>query len=298
MINYSIIIPHKNRADLLSRCLNALPRRDDLQIIIVDDNSDPNIVDFDSFPGMGDEHIEIYFTKEGKGAGYARNVGLLHSKGKWVVFADSDDFYLDNLNEMMDRFLVSEAEMIIFKQKRIDANGKDKPCHYDKYFDEAIATGNKEKLLLNYFCPIGRFIKKSFIDKYNIVFQEVRYSNDVLFILKCGLLARFIQVVNIPVYCVCETDNSLMRNKSWKNPYIRTKVALEGYSYVERCYSSINDDSWKWWWFSWWQKTFILNKVAAIYLLPKIVKTVGVKLLFRIFKNKLESLLTPLQCNK
>ncbi|MDR2475404.1 MAG: glycosyltransferase family 2 protein, partial [Bacteroidales bacterium] len=37
--NYSIIIPHKDIPDLLRRCLDSIPYRNDLQIIIVDDNS-------------------------------------------------------------------------------------------------------------------------------------------------------------------------------------------------------------------------------------------------------------------
>ena len=39
MINYSIIIPHKNIPNLLQRCLDSIPNREDVQIIVVDDNS-------------------------------------------------------------------------------------------------------------------------------------------------------------------------------------------------------------------------------------------------------------------
>ena len=69
MINYSIIIPHKNIPNLLQRCLDSIPNREDVQIIVVDDNSDPNIVDFDKFPGLNRCNVEVIFTKEGKGAG-------------------------------------------------------------------------------------------------------------------------------------------------------------------------------------------------------------------------------------
>lgn len=34
---YSIIIPHKNILKLLQRCLDSIPERDDVQVIIVDD---------------------------------------------------------------------------------------------------------------------------------------------------------------------------------------------------------------------------------------------------------------------
>lgn len=89
--NYTIIIPHKNCPDLLYRCLASIPRRDNLQIIIVDDNSDFEKVDFETFPGLNEPCVEVYYTKEGKGAGYARNVGLKHAKGKWLIFVDADD---------------------------------------------------------------------------------------------------------------------------------------------------------------------------------------------------------------
>jgi glycosyltransferase involved in cell wall biosynthesis len=40
MYNYSFIIPHKNCPDLLQRCVDSIPDRDDVQVIVVDDNSD------------------------------------------------------------------------------------------------------------------------------------------------------------------------------------------------------------------------------------------------------------------
>ena len=91
MINYSVIIPHHNIPALLQRCLDSIPERDDIQIIVVDDNSDSNKVDFKKFPGIGRRNVEIYYTKEGKGAGFARNVGLKYAKGRYLIFADADD---------------------------------------------------------------------------------------------------------------------------------------------------------------------------------------------------------------
>lgn len=44
MINYSIIIPHKNISSLLRRCLDSIPERDDLEIIVVDDNSNEKTI--------------------------------------------------------------------------------------------------------------------------------------------------------------------------------------------------------------------------------------------------------------
>ena len=43
-INYSIIIPHKNSTVLLERCLRSIPCRKDVQVIVVDDNSENQLV--------------------------------------------------------------------------------------------------------------------------------------------------------------------------------------------------------------------------------------------------------------
>ena len=91
--NYSIIIPHKDTPDLLQRCLDSIPLREDVEIIVIDDNSSPRKVDFGHFPKWNGEHFHVFLTKEGKGPGYARNVGLDHAQGRWVVFADADDFF-------------------------------------------------------------------------------------------------------------------------------------------------------------------------------------------------------------
>lgn len=91
MINYSIIIPHKNCSDLLKRCVDSIPERDDVQIIVVDDNSDEG-----KKPLLQDRiglEVVLLDDLQAKGAGKARNVGLELANGEWVIFADSDDFF-------------------------------------------------------------------------------------------------------------------------------------------------------------------------------------------------------------
>ena len=40
-MNYSVIIPHKNVPKLLARCVNSIPVRDDIEVIVIDDCSSP-----------------------------------------------------------------------------------------------------------------------------------------------------------------------------------------------------------------------------------------------------------------
>ena len=112
-INYSIIIPHKNIPQLLQRCLDSIPIRDDVQVIVVDDNSDTDKANFDNFPKQKGKNYEYYLTKEGKGAGYARNVGLEHAKGKWVMFSDADDYFLPSFDNILNENQTSNADILI-----------------------------------------------------------------------------------------------------------------------------------------------------------------------------------------
>ncbi|MCS2966676.1 glycosyltransferase family 2 protein [Bacteroides ovatus] len=93
LCNFTFIIPHKNIPSLLQRCIDSIPQREDVHIVVVDDNSDSCQVDFSHFPGLNNPFVEVIFTKEGYGAGYARNVGLKQVQSKWVLFADADDFF-------------------------------------------------------------------------------------------------------------------------------------------------------------------------------------------------------------
>ena len=61
-INYSFIIPHRNVPHLLQRCIDSIPKRDDIQIIIVDDCSlDNTFLELNNFIKRNNlTNIEIY----------------------------------------------------------------------------------------------------------------------------------------------------------------------------------------------------------------------------------------------
>lgn len=214
MYKFTIIIPHKNIPNLLQRCLCSIPKREDLQVIIIDDNSDPGIVDFGNFPGIGEENIEVVFTKEGKGAGYARNIGLKYAKGEWLLFADADDFYNYSIGEILDRHINSSCDIIFFDSCSLDSET------YANSFRSAFThemiklyAKNKEEgeFQLRYYLgvPWSKIIKKDLIDKYKIRFDETQITNDNTFSYLCGYYAQKIDVDPVAGYCITTRADSL-----------------------------------------------------------------------------------------
>lgn len=233
--NFSIIIPHKNIPQLLQRCLDSIPVRDDIQVIVVDDNSDADKVDFDNFPQWSGKNYEFYFTKEGKGAGYARNVGLSKAKGKWVTFVDADDFLYSNSENIFDTVLRQDADVVYCNAKAVKNEDITQPSNryfYGWYFEKYAVDKDETLMRYRFHSPVGKFIKSDLIHDYHICFHETRYSNDVYFSACIGCYAQKIHVINDIFYVVTERQGSLASSQfsdiiiSPEECYDRTNEAI------------------------------------------------------------------------
>jgi hypothetical protein len=89
---FSIIIPAYNRAGLIEIALRSVlaQRRDDLEIIVVDDGSTDATLEV---LGAYGDRIRV-LRQANKGPGAARNAGLAAATGEYAAFLDSDDVWL------------------------------------------------------------------------------------------------------------------------------------------------------------------------------------------------------------
>lgn len=212
MIDYSIIIPHKNIPDLLQRCLDSIPVRDDIQVIVVDDDSDDNKVDFAHYPQWEGEHYEYYVTKEGKGAGYARNVGLKHAKGEWLIFLDADDLLSENAESILEKSIECKEDILFYNSRSVFCDDLSRPSErnfYAKYFSNYPLNKDEKPFRYHFHSLWGKIFKKSFIDKYKICFSETRYANDVYFSTVAGCYASSIRIEDEVFFIVTERTDSL-----------------------------------------------------------------------------------------
>ena len=237
-INYSIIIPHKNSASLLQYCLNSIPIRDDVQVIVVDDNSDADKVDFNNFPKWRGTNYEYYLTKEGKGAGYARNVGLEHAKGKWVIFSDADDHFLPSFDNILNENQTSNADITFYRPQAVMLNDhnvrSNRADGYNYLIDETIKTNNTCLISLMWMSPWSKIIRKDIVN--DIKFEEIRYSNDNVFSVTVACNATKIEVKEKSFYMITQSDNSLTSNFLQKEGELecRTGAMLRAFYVAKR----------------------------------------------------------------
>ena len=221
MVNFSIIIPHKNIPSLLERCIFSLPQRNDIQIIVIDDNSGKDcIAKLQTLENSCKQYnlSIIYLNKsKTKGAGYARNVGIGQAIGKWIVFADSDDtFETDALNEAFNKYVDSKADVIYFGIKCLDAEtnlprNNAKQAYLDHLYSEK-DTENRCRYQIK--VPWGKFIKRNLVVRENIKFDETPVGNDAWFSLQVGYYANKVEIDYAPIYNWMVRSGSITSNKS------------------------------------------------------------------------------------
>ena len=233
MINYSIIVPHKNCTKLLLRLLNSIPERDDLQIIVIDDNSNQDDISNLHYEGKNTLNIIKLDDTEAKGAGKARNVGINNSIGNWLIFADADDtFVSDEFDYVLDKYKDSHFDIIYFNANCL-SEATQMPIdnlqnQYRRYIDSKSQADCRYRIRV----PWGKIIRRELVIDNNINFQESRVANDVMFSLQIGHAARTIHIDNTSIYNWMVNTNSITSNKNIDAILIHLEVAARRNEYL------------------------------------------------------------------
>lgn len=141
-MRFSIIIPTYNRAAFLPKAIESVLAQTfaDWELIIVDDGSTDNTKDVVS--QYSDSRI-TYIYQENAERSAARNNGITHSVGEYVLFLDSDDYYLSNFLADLNLEIRknNNKPCLYFHNALIESNGK------QRQFAEPLPNGEKNILI-------------------------------------------------------------------------------------------------------------------------------------------------------
>ena len=241
MTTYSFIIPHKNIPSLLKRCLDSIPSRPDIEIIIVDDNSNEESIE--ELKKVSRDNLQIIYTKEGKGAGYARNIGLNSAHGKWILFADADDYYEPELNCFLNDSVQYDADIIYFNA-RSEGYLHNRVSHLNYFIDLRNNDLKRAEFLLKYAFgePWCKMVKRELINKNSIRFEEIPIHNDTQYSYLAGFFAKKIHIDERTLYTTTNQPKSVSKQESKKNTLVRTKVFAKKNAFLKKNNINYHDD--------------------------------------------------------
>ena len=193
----SIIIPCYNSADTIKRCIDSIPEREDIEIIVIDDGStDETAKKLNAVKAVNWRKIKVRTLNFNFGVSFARNVGLRMSEGKYITFLDSDDEYIEGAVETMLKVIDDTNEDIVqFNHLR---DGKNVPSLY--------ANSNVwelERLPPKWVLVWNKIYKRKFIIDNNIRFPEgQQFEEDRVFNFECFRHMKFPEITTNAAFTV------------------------------------------------------------------------------------------------
>ena len=124
-MKYSIIIPIYNTEKYLEKCLNSIINNNNIEIILIDDASIDNSYEICLEYSKKYDNIKVFHNEKNKGVSYCRNLGILNSKGEYLIFIDSDDTLYENTINKIDKKINKNNDIYFFKNYKIIENKKE-----------------------------------------------------------------------------------------------------------------------------------------------------------------------------
>lgn len=184
-------------------------------------------------------YVDWLDTGTNGGGGKARNIGLKHAIGDYVFFADSDDYFLPELNRMLDKYAISDSTPdLIFCRPLSIYDGSDEVSPRASFFEDffLLQQSNPAKADIqfryNFGVPWCRFVNRRLIERHNIAFDEISIHNDTRFSYLVGYHARTIEYYTEQVYVTTDRKGSVSKKLDWDNLEIRAHIFAEKMNFL------------------------------------------------------------------
>ena len=229
-MRFSIIIPVYNVEPYLRECLDSVLAQTftDWEAVCVDDGSTDGSAAILAEYAARDSRFRIV-TQPNGGLSAARNTGLDHARGDYILFLDSDDWLepsaLESLNAQLS-ILKSPfpIDLLCFGGWRGDMEEHPAPATYptgwDYYNHQALAHHD-----FPFVCVVLRCYRRQFLEQNGLRFREGILHEDNHFTPRVCLAAQRVAVIANPLYHYRIREGSIMTTRSLRSRQDMLRVA-------------------------------------------------------------------------
>ena len=119
----TVIIPVYNQETLVIRAIESIPKREDIEIIVIDDDSKDNTwINLIDYRENQRDLFNLILLKNDKneGVAYTVNKGLDYASGEYVVLLGSDDYFItEMIHDIMEIYL-NGTDLVYFNLETND----------------------------------------------------------------------------------------------------------------------------------------------------------------------------------
>lgn len=222
-MKFSIIIPVYNVEKYIKKCLESITNQtySNFEAIIVNDGTKDNSQNIIDEFCKKDSRFKSYI-KENGGLSDARNYGVKHATGDYIIFVDSDDYIEKNLLLNLNNIIEQDKIDII----RYNLNVVDEEGNLIKKNDSIKQTGDFIKNILS-----NRFVEPAWLYAYNknfylknkFSFPKGKIHEDFYLTLLILDKAKSIKILNYNGYNYVQRDSGIMGNSNYEKTkkYVR-----------------------------------------------------------------------------
>lgn len=221
LIQFSIVVPYFNtNSEFLFRSLQSIENQsynlEKIEVILINDGGEDRSSTINLFERLNIKHVLL---DENFGLSHARNAGMLHSIGNYIIFLDSDD--------ELEVFALSEFESFIRVHEQFDIIFSNS-IKYDKDLLKIKRHINSNSMFREYkrfynskYNPLFHvifvgpciLIKKQTITKFGGFDLKLRCGEITDFVLKVYSLGGIILHIPLPLYKYRDSESGLSKSR-------------------------------------------------------------------------------------
>jgi glycosyltransferase involved in cell wall biosynthesis len=273
MNKISIIIPMYNVAQYLEKCIGSVYNQglneDEFEVILVDDESPDNSLEVAKNLTQKRSNVKI-ISQRNKGLGGARNTGILNATGDYLLFLDSDDWYLPNvLQSILSIAQEHQLDILEFAAQGITPQGQ---IQYhctakSNTVCEGIAYYNSVRYM---YSACNKLYKTDFLKSNSLLFSEHIFIEDFEFNTRTFAIAKRVLATDFLVAQFFLSPNSITRNSD----IVKKKKIIKDFKIVlQKTKQTYNNH-------------ISANDVLVHHYFKERLGFVIVNLFYQLFKNK------------
>lgn len=240
MPKFSIIIPVYNVEEYLEQCLESVKKQTyhDYEVIIVND-------------GTKDKSMEIakkypykIINQKNQGLSVARNTGVKHATGDYILFLDSDDYLEEKTLSSIATSLKNKPDVVRFQIKEVYEDGREieypESDFTGKTGEQAFAKIVTYHFIENAWCYA---IKKDYYTKEKFSFSPGTIHEDFGIIPLIIRKASIVNSISYIGYNYRQRKGSIMNQKSYDKIKKQVSDFYKHYKYLKKEIEKVKGDT-------------------------------------------------------